>query len=149
MNKQRTIFLALLVGIGLPTLPAHALDLGKWMKDTVEKGTQQVLEDAADTALAQLPSLSEVIESQVDEPLDFVGDGKVTLYGADYCPYAKRARAHLDARGVAYRYVDVQRHRKEFKRLGGRGVPVILVGTQRMDGFNAERLDRLLDNEKL
>jgi len=32
----------------------------------------------------------------------------------------------------------------EFKRLGGRGVPLILVGTQKMSGFSEQGLDALL-----
>ena len=34
--------------------------------------------------------------------------------------------------------------RAEYDRLGARGVPVILVGTQRMNGFGEERLARML-----
>ena len=37
----------------------------------------------------------------------------------------------------------------EFKRLGGKGVPLILVGDQRMKGFNATRLDKLLQEAGL
>ena len=34
--------------------------------------------------------------------------------------------------------------RAEYDRLGGRRVPLILVGSQRMQGFRAESFDRLL-----
>jgi hypothetical protein len=36
--------------------------------------------------------------------------------------------------------------RREFASLGGRGVPVILVGSQRMDGYNAGRLEAMLQS---
>ncbi len=72
---------------------------------------------------------------------------KVRIYTAVWCGYCKRAKAHLAAKGVPYDEVDVEaseRGRSEFAQLGGRGVPVILVGTQRMDGFDAGGLDAML-----
>jgi len=72
---------------------------------------------------------------------------RVRIYTAVWCGYCKRAKAHLAAKGVPYDEVDVeasQQGRSEFVQLGGHGVPIILVGNQRMDGFNAERLDAML-----
>jgi glutaredoxin len=72
---------------------------------------------------------------------------KVRIYTAVWCGYCKRAKAHLAAKGVPYDEMDVEtseRGRSEFAQLGGRGVPVILVGGQRMDGFDASALDAML-----
>ena len=72
---------------------------------------------------------------------------KVRMYTAVWCGYCKRAKAHLAARAVAYDEVDVeatQRGQNEFRQLGGRGIPIILVGSQRMDGFDANGLDAML-----
>lgn len=72
---------------------------------------------------------------------------KVRIYTAVWCGYCKKAKAHLAAKGVPYDEVDVEaseRGRSEFVQLGGRGIPVILVGNQRMDGFNAAGLDAML-----
>jgi len=72
---------------------------------------------------------------------------KVRIYTAVWCGYCKRAKAHLTAKGVPYDEMDVEtseRGRSEFAQLGGRGIPVILVGSQRMDGFDAGRLDAML-----
>jgi len=72
---------------------------------------------------------------------------KVRIYTAVWCGYCKQAKAHLAARGVPYDEVDVEaseRGHSEYAQLGGRGVPVILVGSQRMDGFDAAGLDGML-----
>jgi glutaredoxin len=72
---------------------------------------------------------------------------KVRIYTAVWCGYCKKAKAHLAAKRVPYDEVDVEGSdgaRREFARLGGRGVPVILVGNQRMDGFSADQLDAML-----
>lgn len=72
---------------------------------------------------------------------------KVRIFSADWCGICKRAKASLDHRGTRYIEYDVDndpRRRDEFRRLGGRGVPLILVGEQRMQGFNPARLERML-----
>jgi glutaredoxin len=71
----------------------------------------------------------------------------VKLYTTAWCGYCKKAKAHLAARGVPYREIDVETSEsgeREYRDLKGRGVPVILVGSQRMDGFDAQGLDAML-----
>lgn len=75
--------------------------------------------------------------------------GEVVIYTTEWCGYCRKAKAFMDAKGVRYREVDVetsQAGQQEFARLGGRGVPVILVGNQRMDGFDQARLEAMLEN---
>jgi len=72
---------------------------------------------------------------------------KVKLYTTTWCGYCKRAKAYLVQRGIGYDEVDVEasdQGRREFASLGGRGVPVILVGAQRMDGFDQAGLAGML-----
>lgn len=71
----------------------------------------------------------------------------VVMYGTDWCPYCARARKHFAQRGIAFQEKDIEKSptwKREYDALGGRGVPVILVGQQRMDGYDANRLDRML-----
>jgi glutaredoxin len=81
------------------------------------------------------------------------GDGtaRVTLYSAVWCKYCKQAKAFFAKRGVRYaeRDVDTADARSEYERLGARGVPVILVGRQRMDGFDQRRMESMLRSEGL
>jgi len=72
---------------------------------------------------------------------------KVRLFTTVWCGYCKKAKAHLTAKGVPYDELDVESSdhgRSEYAKLGARGVPVILVGGQRMDGFDAAGLDAML-----
>jgi glutaredoxin len=71
----------------------------------------------------------------------------VKIFTTAWCGYCKKAKAHLAARGVPYREIDVETSdsgQREYAELRGRGVPVILVGSQRMDGFDAQGLDAML-----
>ncbi len=77
---------------------------------------------------------------------------KVKVYGAAWCGYCKRAKAYLQARGTPFEDIDVERSvqgKSEFRVLGGRGVPVILVGDQRMDGYRQEALEGMLKHAGL
>ncbi len=72
---------------------------------------------------------------------------QVTILTTTWCGVCKRAKAWLAAKGVAYTELDVEKSdtgRTEYRRLGGAGVPVILVGKERMNGFSPERLEQML-----
>jgi glutaredoxin len=91
-----------------------------------------------------------VKSSTVEPPLSSYG-GTPTVSGApraaDWCPYCRKAREFFARRGIRYTELDIEKSpaaRAEYDRLGARGVPVILVGTQRMNGFGEERLARML-----
>ena len=72
---------------------------------------------------------------------------EVTMYSTDWCPYCRKARDYFARNGVRYAELDIEKSpaaKAEYDRLGGRGVPLILVGSQRMSGFGEERLAQML-----
>ncbi len=74
-------------------------------------------------------------------------DRSVTVFSTAWCGVCKQAKTHLKARGVSFTEYDIEKNsygKAEFKRLCGKGVPLITVGTQRMSGFSSDRLDRML-----
>jgi glutaredoxin len=73
--------------------------------------------------------------------------GQVKMYSTTWCGHCKNARNYFAARRIAYRDIDVEASpeaAREFKALGGRGVPLILVGRKAMSGFDPESFDALL-----
>jgi glutaredoxin len=71
---------------------------------------------------------------------------RIVLYSTANCPQCRRARAFLQREGIAFREMDVggnARARKELERLGARGVPVLMIGGERLDGFDEKRFWRL------
>lgn len=75
----------------------------------------------------------------------------VTMFSTSWCPHCKRAKAYFAQKGVSYREVDIEASdagRREFAGYGGSGVPLIIVGEQRMRGFDAGAMDRLLASTK-
>ncbi|MCW8930779.1 MAG: glutaredoxin family protein [Gammaproteobacteria bacterium] len=71
---------------------------------------------------------------------------KVIMYSATWCGVCKQAKKYFNRQGIAYKEYDIEKTskgRKDYKRLQGRGVPIILVGKKRMDGFDAQAFDKM------
>ena len=71
----------------------------------------------------------------------------VVLYYADWCGYCRKAKSHLDGRGVDYdlRNVDQPAIMAELQSKTGSGsIPVIEVGEHLIRGYDPRRMDRLI-----
>ncbi|MBI3897597.1 MAG: glutaredoxin family protein [Gammaproteobacteria bacterium] len=76
-----------------------------------------------------------------------VGAGQVVMLSTTWCGVCKRARAWLSQKGIPFTEHDVEKSEvgmAEYRRLNGTGVPIILVGKQRMNGFSADALEQML-----
>jgi glutaredoxin len=72
---------------------------------------------------------------------------EVTMYATDWCGYCRQARQFFARNGIRYAELDIEKSaaaHAEYKGLGGRGVPLIVVGEQRMSGFSEARLMQML-----
>lgn len=101
----------------------------------------------ADGRAERLPIRVYAPPANAAETRDTASATNVVMLSASWCGVCKRARAWMKQNGVAFTEYDVERDsvgREKFRRLGGRGVPIILVGDQRMDGFSAARLQAML-----
>jgi len=70
----------------------------------------------------------------------------VIMYSTSWCGYCKKARKHFERNNIPYKEHDIEKSKKaakEYKRLNGRGVPVILIGKRRMNGFSASTFDKI------
>lgn len=64
---------------------------------------------------------------------------KVVLYSTAWCGYCKKAKAYFRTNNIAFTEFDIEKSasaKRDFKRLGGSGVPLILVGEKRVKGFS-------------
>lgn len=74
-------------------------------------------------------------------------DAGVVMYATKACGYCARAREHFRARGVQWNERDVEtsaQAAREWKALGGTGTPVIVIGGERIVGFQPQRIDAAL-----
>jgi len=71
---------------------------------------------------------------------------KVIIYTTSWCGYCKRAKKHFKDKGLRYTEMNIEKSRiakMQFDKLGGKGVPVILVGDKRMSGFSEAGFERI------
>ena len=92
-----------------------------------------------------------------DEPDSIGGKAdrppQVVMYGTSSCPACKMARAYFYQHDIPYVEHDIEwssKAKRQFRKLGGRGVPLILIGNEKFMGWNqfvvAQALARLKDS---
>lgn len=72
---------------------------------------------------------------------------EVVLYVLPECGYCEKARQLLTRHGVEWREVDIQNSaagKKTFTALGGVGTPLLVIGEQTVQGYDASRIESLL-----
>ncbi len=70
----------------------------------------------------------------------------VVMYSTSWCGYCKKAARHFRQKKIPFTEYDIEKSAKaanEYKKLRGRGVPIILIGDRRMNGFNASTFDSI------
>ena len=71
---------------------------------------------------------------------------KVVMYSAEWCGVCKKAKKYFKANNIPYKDYDIDKSskgKKDFKKLGAKGVPVILVGKKRLNGFSARSFESI------
>ncbi|MGH1461128.1 MAG: glutaredoxin domain-containing protein [Neptuniibacter sp.] len=77
---------------------------------------------------------------------DSAPKGKVVMYSTSWCGYCKKARAYFKKNNIAYIEYDIEkdyRAKDRYKKLNATGVPVIIFGDRRMNGFNEKGFERI------
>ncbi len=73
---------------------------------------------------------------------------KVIVFTTPSCPWCNRVKSYLKQRGVVFKNVDVSRDRRAaedmVRRTGQQGVPVVLIGSKAIVGFDKPRIDKYL-----
>lgn len=71
---------------------------------------------------------------------------EVVLYSTSWCGYCKKARAYLRSQNISYVEKDIEKDRfakRDYDRLGGRGVPFLVRGNRDvLRGFSKRRYRR-------
>jgi len=71
---------------------------------------------------------------------------KVVMYSAEWCGVCKKAKKYFKANNIPYKDYDIDKSskgKKDYKKLGAKGVPVILVGKKRLNGFSAATFESI------
>lgn len=73
---------------------------------------------------------------------------KVVLFSSSSCPWCSRAKNYLRKKGVKVKEVKVDKNSEAaqdvVRMTGQKSVPVLLIGSKKVVGFNKSKIDRLL-----
>jgi glutaredoxin-like YruB-family protein len=77
--------------------------------------------------------------------------GTVEIYVTDWCGYCKQALSYMNSKNIPYVAYNIEKDsgaKQRHKELGGRGVPLIIIGSNKMSGFSPANLEYYLDNSR-
>lgn len=100
-----------------------------------------VLVVAAFFAYRHYPGSPPIAEAAAAQP-------EIILYGTERCGYCAQARQFFARHGIEYQNLDIDRSfeaQAEFKRLGGRGVPLFVIDGHVVTGWREERMRNALE----
>ncbi|HET8705880.1 MAG TPA: glutaredoxin family protein [Pseudomonadales bacterium] len=101
----------------------------------------------ADSTLPVLPvTSSAATQPESTEPSGPVSSPitakkKVVMYSASWCGYCKQARQFFKSNDIPFKEYDVEnsaKGKRDYEKMQGKGVPIILVDKRKMQGFNSE-----------
>ncbi|MCG7908436.1 MAG: glutaredoxin family protein [Candidatus Thiodiazotropha taylori] len=71
---------------------------------------------------------------------------KVVIYSTEWCGYCEKAKRYFKRKKIKYTEYDIEkssRAKRQYKKMGATGVPVILVGNRRMNGFSEAGFEKI------
>jgi glutaredoxin-like YruB-family protein len=77
--------------------------------------------------------------------------GTVEIYVTEWCGYCKQAQRYMNSKGIPFVAYDIEKDhaaKQRHKELGGRGVPLIIIGSNKMSGFSPDTLEYYLNSSR-
>lgn len=142
----RTIFL---LAVLLAAIPAQAAQLYRWVDDKGRVEWRDTPPPATAKNVQRRTIGGSVIETSTQSygVQQAVKNFPVTLYISSCGEACDRARAHLVRRGVPFTQKNPQDDIDAFRKLtnGAMQVPLLFIGTERLNGYEENAWDRALD----
>jgi glutaredoxin len=142
---RRVILLALLI----PAAGLHA-EIYKWVDEQGQVHySDQKPEDGPVTEIPmESRSYQGISYGTVEVDAQKVAPkARVVMLSATWCGTCKKAKQYFRRNGIPFLEYDIEkssRGKRLYEQLGATGVPVILVGKKRMNGFSEAGFERLI-----
>lgn len=71
---------------------------------------------------------------------------KVTIYSTAWCGVCQKAKTYFRRNRISYTEYDVEtsaKGKQDYQKMNGKGVPIILVGNKRLNGFSQQSFESL------
>lgn len=143
---QRTVLLVLIAALGVGSVQA---EIYRW---TDSNGKVHFSDrPARDAVVEKVEVKVNTYEGISFDNSTLEAPRTVLMYSASWCGVCVRAKQFFENNEIPYKDYDVETSRKgkaDFRKLGGQGVPVILVGKRRMNGFSEHGFRRLYASQE-
>ena len=141
-------YFSILYGI---TFPANA-EIYKWVDESgnVHFTDSPPKDKSSEEITLQINSYSSAEVTTIDGVI--VPGNRVVMYSTSRCGYCKKARRYFRKKRISFHEYDIEKSSKgkrDFKSLKGSGVPIILFGDRRINGFSEVKFDRTYTEYKL
>ncbi len=141
---HRYFLLALLYASTLLCVQVANAEVYKWVDERGQVHyTDQPVGITGITSAVDLPINTYAAPQILDSTYRSSG---VVMYSASWCTVCRKAGKYFRQIGITFTEYDIERSvkgRREYNKLGARGVPVILVGDKRLNGFTEEAFNKL------
>ncbi len=86
-----------------------------------------------------------ILNNPFSQQPDYVAgyDSEVVLYATSWCGYCEKTRKLFEKNNIAYTEYDIEESssaNKEFKKLGGKGIPLVVVDGDIVRGYDPKRI---------
>jgi mycoredoxin len=90
----------------------------------------------------------DVISATLNPPPDYAleHNGRVILYATDWCGYCAKARKLMSKNKIEYFEYDIEKSQEgkdQYDKLGGKGIPVLLINGEVVKGYNPAKILKL------
>jgi len=144
LTMHRYFLLALLYASTLVCTQVASAEVYKWVDEQGQAHyTDQPVGITSGASPVDLPVNTYTAPQILDSAYRRSG---VVMYSASWCTVCRKARKYFRQIGITFTEYDIERSvkgRLEYNKLGARGVPVILVGDKRLNGFTEEAFNKL------
>ena len=118
---------------------AFNLDAADYAKLKALLGDQQ-------KEVARLKKQEEILAVQQQQVATQKASG-IVMYSTSWCPHCREAEQYFAQKSIPYQEFDVEKSQEaaqEFMRLGGGGVPMIVINGEKINGFSADWVEQHL-----
>jgi glutaredoxin len=148
MSLSTMRYLILLIPIVMIATPASA-EIYKWTDENGHVNYSDSKPENHEVTEIEVPisTYESVTYGSVSHDKSTVDTGKkVVIFSATWCGSCKKAKKYFRRNGIPFTEYDIERGNKAkqlYKQLDATGVPVILVGNKRMNGFTEAGFERI------
>jgi len=148
---MHTHLLNLLFFIGLVFTTTATAEIYKWVDEQGNVHFTDQPQPNQTTEKIEVKINSYTSPKIVDVDRLFGKSNKLVMYSTSWCGYCKKARNYFIANNIAFEEYDVEntnKGKRDYDKLGGGGVPIILMGNKRMNGFSVHKFKRFYEDNK-